>query len=200
MSNTIEFYFDFVSPYSYLAQTQMAKLQQETGAEIQYKPVLLGGHYQLLDVKAPPTIPNKRDWINRDSRLWAEHYGVPIVWNPIFPFNTISLLRTVLWLEESKPEAVAAFVDQTFNAIWQNGLDVHDQQAVADHITACGFDMAEVMAGIGQDSVKQALKDSVSDAHDKGLFGLPAFMVKGDVFFGQDRLMFVKDAFNAQKA
>jgi len=199
MSNTITFYFDFVSPYSYLAQTQMAKLAKETGANIEYEPVLMGGLYKEQGAQIPASNPNKAAWINKDCRLWAKHYDVPFSWVKPFPFNSIPLLRAVLWLKVHEPNSVAAFIDATFNAIWQGKLDVTSESELAKHIYGLDIDAKALFAGTQEDSIKQQLKENVLLAVNKGFFGLPGFTVGNELFFGQDRLMFVKDAFHAQR-
>ena len=197
MSKTLEFYFDFVSPYSYLAMTQLPEFLQKNPADLVFKPVFLGALHQAQDMPSPAFIPNKAKWIHRDCHLWADHYQVPLAWPKQFPFNTMFLLRATIYLQQSQPEKLAQFVEQTFNAIWQNGLDVNDEQAVSQHLLALGFDLADIQQGCQQQAVKDALKNSVTDAHGLGMFGLPAFKVADDVFFGQDRLMFVEKALAA---
>jgi len=194
MAQPIEFYFDFVSPYSYLAITQLEKAFENQDVEWVYKPVFLGALHQAQDMPSPAFIPNKAKWIYRDCHLWAKHYQVPLAWPAQFPFNTMFLLRTSLFLQASQPEKIDEFVKQTFLAIWQDGLQVGDEQAVQVHLQSLGFDVAAIIDGCQQQWVKDALKRSVSDAHELGLFGVPAFKVKDDVFFGQDRLMFVQQA------
>jgi len=199
MSNTVEFYFDFVSPYSYLALPQILQLQDKQGVQLEYKPVLLGALHQAQDMPSPAFIPNKAKWIYRDCHLWAEHLNIPITWPKQFPFNTMFLLRAAIYVEQRHPEKLPEFVEKTFNAIWQNGLDVNDEQAVQTHLKALGFDVADVLQGCQQQVVKDTLKDSVKTAHELGMFGLPAFRVGDDIFFGQDRLMFVEKAVTAKQ-
>jgi 2-hydroxychromene-2-carboxylate isomerase len=194
MDKTLDFYFDFVSPYSYLAVTQLPSVLANIPVNINYKPVLLGALHQAQDMPSPAFIPNKAKWIHRDCHLWAKHYNVPLKWPKQFPFNTLFLLRVCLYLQKTCAEKIPLFVEQTFLAIWQDGLDVNDEQAVAQHLTDIGFDVADILQGCQQQEIKQALKQTVADAHELGLFGVPAFKVGEDVFFGQDRLMFVKQA------
>ena len=104
------------------------------------------------------------------------------------------LLRTCLYLQQTSPEIIPVFIEKTFNAIWQAGLDVNNEQAVAQHLTDLGLDVADILQGCQQQAIKEALKQTVADAHELGLFGVPAFKVGDDVFFGQDRLMFVREA------
>ncbi|GAA6134947.1 2-hydroxychromene-2-carboxylate isomerase [Oceaniserpentilla sp. 4NH20-0058] len=194
MSKSLAFYFDFVSPYSYLAMTQLPELVAKQGADLVFKPLLLGALHQAQDMPSPAFIPNKAKWIYKDCHLWAKHLNVPLIWPKQFPFNTMFILRVCLYLQQSNPSKVAEFVEQTFNAIWQQGLDVNDESSVQAHLVSLGLDVDEVQQGCQQQSVKDALKQSVSDAHGLGMFGAPAFKVNDDVFFGQDRLIFVEQA------
>ena len=194
MDKTLDFYFDFVSPYSYLAMTQLPAILANHSVKIQYKPVLLGALHQAQDMPSPAFIPNKANWIHRDCHLWAEHYKVPLAWPNQFPFNTLFLLRACLYLQHTAADKVAVFVEKTFEAIWRDGLDVNNEQAVGQHLSNIGLDAMEILNGCQQQEIKQALKQTVADAHGLGLFGVPAFKVGDDVFFGQDRLMFVEQA------
>ena len=194
MGKVLTFYFDFVSPYSYLAQTQMAKLLNETDAKVKYVPVFLGGLHQAQEVKSPPFIPSKAKWIIRDCHMWAEQYQLPLAWPKQFPFNTLSLLRICTWLQQNKPEAVADFVDQTFRAIWEKGLDCHNENLVGEYLHSQGLDPHALLAAIATPDVKQGLAKNGELAVAKDMFGLPVFEVDEKLYFGQDRLHFVQQA------
>ncbi|EAT12605.1 2-hydroxychromene-2-carboxylate isomerase [Bermanella marisrubri] len=192
------FYFDFVSPYSYLAQTQIRKLNIDADYTIDYQPVLLGVLHESQGIKSPAFVPAKAQWIFRDCHLWANHYGVPLQWNSQFPFNTLFLLRVVLWMKENHADKVADFIHGTFDALWQQGLNPKDENAIRSHIESYGVDVDAVQAGTQEPHIKQALKDQLNVAKKLGMFGLPAFTVGEEVFFGQDRLMFVENALEKQ--
>jgi len=194
MSQTLEFYFDFVSPYSYLAMTQLPAVLAKHDAQLVFKPVLLGALHQAQDMPSPAFIPNKAKWIYRDCHLWADYYKQPLAWPKQFPFNTMFVLRACIYIQMTQPEKAKEFIEKTFNAIWQDGLDVNDEQAVQKHLSDLGFDVSDILQGCQKQEVKDALKQSVGDAHQLGMFGAPAFKVNDDVFFGQDRLMFVEQA------
>lgn len=194
MNKNMIFYFDFVSPYSYLAQTQFDQLQAETGVNIEYAPVFLGGIHQALEVKSPPFIPSKAQWIVRDCHMWADQYNLALKWPEQFPFKTLPLLRVCVWLKHNKPQMLAHFVKATFKAIWEEGLDCHNLAKVGEHLHLQGLSPDEVMAGISEPVIKQDLLDSGDVAVEKGMFGLPVFEVDGKLYFGQDRLHFVKRA------
>lgn len=194
----LEYYFDFVSPYTYLAQTQLYGLIERTEAEVVYVPVFLGGLHQAHDMKSPAFIPAKAKYIAQDCRLWAHKYDVPMKWCKPFPFNSLFLLRAVAYLQKSQPEIVGQFVDATFKAIWEDRLDVTSQEALAQHIQSLGLDPQAILAGTQQDEVKEAIKANTQKAHEVGLFGAPGFKVGDHVLFGQDRMHFVEDALNGK--
>jgi len=197
MGKTLRFYFDYVSPYSFLAQSQLSGLKQRTGCDIQLIPAFLGGIHQANEVKSPAFVPAKAKWIYRDCHLWADHYGVTLDWCKQFPFNSIFLLRATIYIQQTEPEKAFDFMTQTFNAIWQQQLNVNDQGAVAEHIAKLGYDPEAILAGTSDDAIKQQLKANGEEAVKKELFGLPAFEVDGKTYFGQDRMLFVENALNA---
>lgn len=197
MAKTLTFYFDYVSPYSFLAQSQLAALKERTGCEIECVPAFLGGIHKAQEVASPAFIPAKAKWIYRDCHLWANHYGITLNWCKQFPFNSIFLLRATLVVQKQNPERVFDLVTGMFNEIWQNQLNVNDPQAVGAALAKLGFDPQALLVGTAEESIKQALLNNGELAVEKGLFGLPAFEVDGDIFFGQDRLMFVEQALNA---
>jgi 2-hydroxychromene-2-carboxylate isomerase len=192
--NSVIFYFDFVSPYSYLAQTQMANLKKQANANIEYVPVFLAGLHLAQEVASPAFIPSKAKWIIRDCHMWADQLQLPLKWSPYFPFNTIPLLRACLWLQQNRPDRVADFVDQTFKAIWEQQLDVSNMANVSSHLHSMALNPEEVFQGTGLPEVKQALKDNGDLAAKKEMFGLPVFEVNDKLYFGQDRLHFVSQA------
>lgn len=191
---TLRFYFDYVSPYSFLAQSQLKELQEKTQCEIELIPAFLGGLHQANDMKSPAFVPAKAKWIYRDCHLWAEHYDITLNWCQHFPFNSIFLLRATLYVQKVAPEKALDFMHDTFNAIWQDGLNVNDPQEVSEHIAKLGFEPEVILAGTADETIKQQLKSNGEIAVEKGLFGLPAFEVSDQVFFGQDRLHFVEKA------
>ena len=194
MSNVVTFYFDFVSPYSYLAQKRLGQVLEETGAQVQYVPVFLGGLHQAQDVKSPPMVPAKAKWIVRDCHMWAQQFSITLKWPAQFPFNTLFLLRLCVWLQQTQPEKVNEFVDQTFKAVWEQGLDCHNQADVSSYLHRLGFDGAQVMAGVSDSDVKKGLIENGELAVKKDMFGLPVFEVDNKLYFGQDRLHFVTKA------
>ena len=190
----VEFWFDFGSPASYLAWTQLPKLAAETGAAIHYKPMLLGGVFQATGNHSPATIPAKGSYIFQDFARFADDYGVPLRMNPAFPINTLVLMRMAVGLQLRDPSRFLAFCDAAFKAIWVEALNLNDAAFTATALDQAGFDPAELLALASDAEVKEQLKQLTQTAVARGVFGAPTFFVGDQMFWGQDRIHFVKKA------
>ncbi len=195
MKKTVDFYFDFGSPAAYLAYTQLPKLRADTGAKVVMKPILLGGVFQATGNRAPISVPLKGSYLFVDLTRYAKRYGVPLVMNPFFPINTITLMRADVGLGLRGDSRLEAYRAAMFRAIWIDRQNLNDPATVAAVLTAAGFDAAEIMAMVADPSVKDALKVATQAAVDRGIFGAPTFFVGEEMFWGQDRLDFVREAF-----
>lgn len=194
MSKTVEFFFDLGSPASYLAHTQLPDLCRETGATLVYRPMLLGGVFQATGNASPAMIPAKGRYMIRDLARFAERYGVPMRFNPHFPINTLTLMRLLVALQLRQPERFDDALQALFRAIWVDGVNLGDPLKVADVLVTAGFDAAELQAQAAEPAVKDALKATTDEAIRRGVFGAPTCFVGGEMFFGQDRLDFVREA------
>jgi 2-hydroxychromene-2-carboxylate isomerase len=195
MTKTIEFWFDFGSPTTYLAQTQLPRLARETGAQLIYKPMLLGGVFKATGNASPVSVPAKGRWMNRDIARWAARYGVPLAFNPHFPINTLTLMRGATGLQmRQSPDAFTRYVDAVFDAMWVQPRNLGDAGEVAAVLAKAGVD-AEAFAALTADpEVKAALVAQTEQAVARGVFGAPTCFVGDEMFFGQDRLEFVREA------
>lgn len=194
MSKSVEFFFDLGSPASYLAHTQLPAICRDTGAALVYRPMLLGGVFQATGNASPAMIPAKGRYMLRDLARFAERYGVAMRFNPHFPLNTLSLMRLVVAIQLYQPERLAAGLQALFQAIWVDGLNLGNPALVAEVLTAAGFDAEALQAQIAGQEVKDALKATTEEAVKRGVFGAPTCFVGGEMFFGQDRLDFVREA------
>ena len=194
MSKTVEFFFDLGSPASYLAYTQLPALCRDAGAELVYRPMLLGGVFQATGNASPAMIPAKGRYMLRDLARFAERYGVPMRFNPHFPINTLTLMRLLVAVQLHQPERFDDALQALFQAIWVDGIHMGDPTKVAEVLTAAGFDVQALQAQIAEPAVKDALKASTEEAVKRGVFGAPTCFVDGEMFFGQDRLDFVREA------
>ena len=194
MSKAMDFYFDVGSPASYLAATQLPRLCEEAGARLLYKPMLLGGVFPATGNASPATIPAKGRYMFDDLARHADRYGVPFRRNPHFPINTLMLMRGAVGMQRDRPERFVAYLDAVFNAIWVDGENMNDAAVVASTLEAAGFEGDRVIALVNDPAVKEALKQNTAEAVARGVFGAPTMFVDNEMFFGQDRLEFVKRA------
>jgi 2-hydroxychromene-2-carboxylate isomerase len=194
MTKTVEFFFDVGSPTAYLASTQIQKIASETGATLKYRPMLLGGVFKATGNASPVSVPAKGKWMFSDMNLWAKRYGVTLRMNPHFPINTLPLMRGAVAMQMRMPEKFDAYLSAVMNAIWQDKKNMGDPAVIAEALAAIGLDPAAFMAMIGDDEIKSALVKNTEEAVSRGVFGAPTFFVSDQMFFGQDRMMFVKEA------
>ncbi len=193
MTKQVEFFFDVGSPASYLAWTQLPGLCAEAGAELVYRPFLLGGVFQSTGNKSPMDIPVKGRYVFDDLMRYAKRYNVPLKVNPHFPINTLLLMRGAVAMQLKHPERFIAYVEAVFRAIWVDGRDMNDGSVVAGVLQKIGIDAAMVMAEATDAAVKGELRKTTEDAVARGAFGAPTMFVGRTMLFGQDRLDFVRD-------
>ncbi|MFO1167619.1 MAG: 2-hydroxychromene-2-carboxylate isomerase [Rhodoblastus sp.] len=187
-----EFFFDFGSPASYLAYTQMDGIAKRTGAEIVWRPMLLGGVFKATGNASPVTVPAKGKWMLADLPRFAQRYGVPYSRNPFFPVNTLVMMRGAAAFEGT-PQ-FRPYVDAMFKAMWVEPKNMNDLPTAAGVLKAAGFDPQEFMAKAESQEAKDRLKATTEEAVARGVFGAPTTFVGDDMFFGQDRLDFVEEA------
>lgn len=194
MAQTVEFWFDFGSPASYLAWFQLPKIAAARGATIDWRPMLLGGVFQATGNKSPMEVPAKGRYVGDDLARFALRYGVPYRLNPHFPINTLMLMRGAVGLQLHDPAKLVPYLDAVFRAIWVDGRNLNDPATVAQVLAAAGFDPQRLLDLTQQPDVKEKLKAATQEAVSRGVFGAPAFFVDGQLYWGQDRLDFVKEA------
>lgn len=192
MPKTVEFLFDFGSPTAYLAYTQLPRIAKETGAEIIWTPILLGGVFQAVSNQPPGTIAAKGSWMMADMTRFAARYGVPLAPNPHFPVNTLAIMRGAIWAQNAG--VFEPYVEAMFKAMWTEGRNMSDPEEIASVLAAAGIDGEAFAQGIQDQAVKDRLKANTQGAVERGVFGAPSFFVDGVLHFGQDRLDFVKEA------
>jgi 2-hydroxychromene-2-carboxylate isomerase len=196
-ARTIEFFFDFGSPTTYLAHTQMPRLAADTGARIDHVPMLLGGVFKATGNQSPVMVPAKGRWMGTDLPRFARRYGVPCAFNPHFPINTLTLMRGAVGLQLREPARFMPYVDAVFHAMWVEPVNLGDPAVLAQTLAAAGFDAASFMALVGDAEVKAGLIANTEAAVARGVFGAPTCFVGDEMFFGQDRLDFVREAASA---
>ncbi len=194
MGKSVEYFFDFGSPTSYLAWTQLPKIAAETGAVIVWRPMLLGGVFKATGNASPVSVPAKGRWMNGDIVRWAKRYGVPFRFNPHFPINTLTLMRGATGLQMRQPADFARYLEVVHRAMWESATHLGDPAVLAATLAAAGFDADAFMALVADPEVKARLVATTEEAVARGAFGAPTFFVGEAMFFGQDRLDFVREA------
>ncbi len=192
MGKTVEFFFDFMSPPTYLAYTQLPGILERTGASMMMRPMYTIGLHQLTGNQSPIMVPNKGKWVGQDLARWVKRYGIAFVNNPHQPVKVVPSLRGALVAEEmGKYEA---YIDRVFKAMWTEQANIGDPETLMTLVAEIGLDPEAVAQRMGEDGLKQKLMDNTQEAADRGAFGAPSFFVDGDLYWGQDRLEFVEEA------
>ena len=194
MNKTVEFFFDVGSPTSYLAWTQLPAIAAQTGSAVVWRPMLLGGVFKATGNASPVTVPAKGRWMFDDIARWARRYGVPLAFNPHFPINTLTLMRMAAGLLQRQPADFERYGTAVFNALWQRQQNLGDPAVLATVLRDAGFDPEALLALAADPAVKAALVATTEEAVARGVFGAPTFFVGEQMFFGQDRLDFVREA------
>ena len=194
MTKPFEFYFDFISPYSFLAHKKIRIIEKKNSIKVKYKPILLGGLHNLHGIKAPAFIPAKAKHMIRDCKLIAEKNKIKFKFNSYFPIRSLNLMRGVIVAEEDNFKS--HYIDFIFNAIWEDGLNMNDENVVYKVLKNLNINPKTFFLRSTSSSVKDSLRLKTSEAFKKGIFGAPTFVSNNKVFWGQDRLKFVIDEAN----
>lgn len=194
MGKQVEFFFDVGSPTTYLAWTQLPGLCDAAGAELVYRPTLLGGVFQATGNASPANVAAKGRYMDHDMGRFARRYGVPLASNPFFPINTLMLMRGATGVQMRAPQRFEDYLRGVFHAMWVAPQNMNDPGIAAQALASAGFDPAEVMGWAGEADVKAALRATTEEAVARGAFGAPTMFVGTEMFFGQDRLEFVREA------
>jgi 2-hydroxychromene-2-carboxylate isomerase len=191
---TVEFYFDFGSPASYLAWTQLPAIAAQYDAQLVYRPVLLGGIHKATNNASPAAIPAKGAWMQIDLARFARRYGVQFQHNPYFPINTLMLMRGATGTQMQDEALFLRYVDTVYRAMWEQPRNMADPATIGEVLATGGLDASMMLQLTQSQDVKEKLKRDTEAAVARGLFGAPTMFVGDEMFFGQDRLDFVKEA------
>ena len=184
----ILFYFDFLSPYGYLGSVAVARLGERLGRPIEWRPVLLGVTVlKVMGLKALPDTPVKRDYVFHDVARLARLLDIPLQRCPA-PMRSLSAMRAWTWFALRDPALAVRFGQALFHAQWAEARDMSAPEAVAALAAGFGPTPAEVLEAIEGAPVKDALRTWVEEAVAAGVFGVPSFVVDGEMFWGVDRL------------
>ena len=184
----VEFWFDFSSPYSYLASERIDELAAKYGRKVKWRPVMLGAAFKASGLPLLLTVPLKGDYSKRDIERSARFLGVPYSFPPKFPLATLVAARGYYWLHGQDCAKAREFAHAVFRAYWVEGRDVSELPVVLEIVGQLGIDREAFTAAIATPEIKDRLKQETDAAIAKGMFGAPYFMVDGEPFWGADRL------------
>ena len=193
MNKSFDFYFDFISPYSYLAYKKFLSLDNNK-ININFKPILLGGLHNLGGITAPAFNERKMKNMKNDCKLIAFKNKIEFKWNTKFPINSLYLMRGYIAIKDHNKKE---FLDSCFEAYWKNDVDISDEKNLFKILDNCKIDKDTFLNDIKKQEIKNELKSLTKDAFEKDIFGAPTFVVNDKIFWGQDRLDYALDEYNS---
>lgn len=191
---TVQFYYDFSSPNAYFGFAQLNDYLQDTNHTVEWQPVFLGGMLRELET-TPAAMDNdlKANYLQKDYRRWSERLEVPFSFPSHFPLMTVKPLRGSLVIEEKAPDRLVPYVDRVFRAYWVEDQKIDEAVVLGSLVDDVGLDGDELLNDIEQPSVKEKLKERTEQALEQGVFGVPSFVVNGELYWGKDRFSFVTE-------
>ena len=190
MNKLIDFYFDFISPYSYLAHRKIINLDQRKN--FNYKGILLGGLHNLGNITAPAFNERKMKNMKNDCNLIAEKNKIDFMWNDKFPINSLHLMRGYLFVNSDKKDK---YFDLCFDAYWKNNVDISNNENVKKILSKCEINHQNFEKEIKEIKIKEELKNLTNLAFQRDVFGAPTFVIRNKLFWGQDRLQYALEEY-----
>ena len=194
MTKSIDFYFDFISPYSYLAYKKLNLLNKNNKINVKFKPILLGGLHNLGGIVAPAFNERKMKNMKNDCELIALKNKISFTWNIKFPVNSLYLMRGYIAINNENKKK---FFNTCFDAYWKDNIDISVTENVDKILDNCEIDKDIFKNDIRKQEIKNELKGLTKDAFEKDIFGAPTFVVNNKIFWGQDRLDYALDEYNS---
>lgn len=188
MTDALDFYFDFASPYGYLASLQIDALAARHGRSVNWRPILLGVVFKVTGMQANVLQPLRGDYLRRDTLRCARQLGVPLTMPAVMPMNAVAPSRACYWLMERDAAQGRRLAQAVFHAHWGEGRDVSAAEAVAELGQGLGIGREELLAGLQSPAAKDRLRAETDEAIRRGVFGAPFIFVDGEPFWGADRL------------
>lgn len=193
MTRPIDFYFDFISPYAYLAATKIDVLAAKHGRDVDWHPFLMGVTVmQVMGLKPIMETPLKSDYALIDRPRMARLMNVPLTIPEIDGLNSVAASRAYYWIREKNPELAKEFARRVFNRLWVQGRDITDVDAVSEEVDTLGVDTKELRAALEDDRVKGLLRVAVEAAVERKVFGSPFFIIDDEPIWGADRFWMVE--------
>ena len=188
MSDPIDFWFDFSSPYSYLASELIDDLASKYGRKVKWHPIMLGAAFKAVGTQPLVSYPIKGEYSKRDFNRSARFYGVPFRFPSRFPVVTLAAARGYYWLHGQDCAKAREFARAVFRAYWVEDRDIGELDTILQIADALQIDRDALTTAVATPEIKERVKQETEDAIDKGMFGAPYFMIDGEPFWGADRL------------
>ena len=187
MNDNIDFYFDVISPYAYIAYKKILKIKD---INFKLKPILLGGLHNLAGITAPAFNKYKMKNMQNDCELVAKKNNISFKWNSKFPINSLNIMRGYLCVKDNKKEE---YLNNFFEAYWKEDLDLSNEENIKILLKKLKIDEHDFFNLIKNQDTKDKLKQFTQEAIEKEVFGAPTFIVNNKIFWGQDRLEYALD-------
>jgi len=192
MTKSIDFYFDVISPYSYIAHKKIEKINRNINILFNYKPILLGGLHKLANVTAPAFNEFKLKNMRKDCVLVSKKNDIQFKWNEKFPINSLYIMRGYLFVNEDKK---TEYLNSFFKAYWESNNDLSIKDNINEILKTLNIDPNLFSDGIQDEKIKDQLKQLTTEAFNKEIFGAPTFICNNKMYWGQDRLKYAVDEF-----
>ncbi|HYZ27175.1 MAG TPA: 2-hydroxychromene-2-carboxylate isomerase [Geminicoccaceae bacterium] len=188
MADPIDFYFEFASPYGYLASTQIDRVAERYGRTVAWHPIMLGAAFKETGAKPLTETPLKGPYLLHDVPRFARLLGVPLTLPPVMPMNSLAASRACLWLDETDAALAKRLAQTLLHAHWGEGRDLSPPETVAEVAAGLGIDRDALLAAVADQRIKDRLKAQTQAAIERGVFGSPFIFIDGEPFWGADRL------------
>ena len=196
MTKSIDFYFDIISPYAYIAHKKIEKINKDNKILFNYKPMLLGGLHNLANITAPAFNDFKMKNMKNDCDLVSKKNNIQFKWNEKFPINSLYIMRGYLFVNHDKKKE---YLNKFFDAYWKDNKDLSNQDNINEILKTLNIDPNLFLEGIKDDEIKKLLKQMTTKAFNLEIFGAPTFIYNNKLFWGQDRLEYAIDEFLSLK-
>ena len=191
MTKSIEFYFDFSSPYAYLGFKEIIKYEKKHRFQIKYMPIFLGGLHNSADIKPAAFNKIKSKYMIQDTKLVANKKNIKFSFNSYFPIKTVNFMRGAIIAKDNNYEKI--YIEKIFDSIWRDGLNMNDNIIINKVLKNLDLNPSIFFGKVSDIKIKDKLKKLTNDALKKGIFGAPTYYVNRKIFFGQDRLSYAID-------
>jgi len=192
MTKSLEFYFDFISPYSFLAYKKLISFTKVNKLNIIYRPILLGALHKLGEITPPAFNERKMKNMKKDCELVAKKNNIKFKWNDKFPVNSLHLMRGYLIIDN---EVKNKFFEVSYDAYWRDNIDISSKKSIKNILEICELNENIFFEKIQNQKTKDKLRELTNSAFEKDIFGAPTFVVNNKIFWGQDRLDYALDEY-----